>query len=148
MLFKLKGAWQYLDNICNLSQDVKDQYLRNTKKTDGYNEPDEDNNAVERSELRQAFNITTLKINSFHEDEDPVPGFDKHINELAKDFKMLSNFLLQSLAVSLGKYKERCTCTAANLHLKVKKMSFFISTILKEELMFMKYIRKSYEICL
>lgn len=36
--------------------------------------------------------------------EDPIPGFEEHINELAHDFKLLAGFILQALAVSLGNY--------------------------------------------
>ncbi|KAL5282392.1 hypothetical protein ACFFRR_005514 [Megaselia abdita] len=96
---KLKVAWQHLDNFCSLSSDVKEHYINNIEGYHGYNQNEEENSEGEHHELRYAFNITTLKISNVH--EDPLPGFEEHINELAHDFKLLAGFILQSLAVSL-----------------------------------------------
>lgn len=51
-------------------------------------------------ELRHAFNICT--INARNLPEEPLPGFSDQIAGLAKDFKALAGFVLQSLAIGLG----------------------------------------------
>lgn len=102
---KLKTAWHYLDEFVKLPMEVKEKYIRRADKNHGYVQPDDDTedahdtHDAEKAELRHAFNICTLKLNSLP--DEPLPGFRDHIAELAKDFKNLSGLILQALAVSL-----------------------------------------------
>jgi isopenicillin N synthase-like dioxygenase len=48
--------------------------------------------------LRHSFNICTLDAIL---PDDPLPGFKKHVSELANHFKNITSLLLQALAVGL-----------------------------------------------
>ncbi|XP_037947985.1 1-aminocyclopropane-1-carboxylate oxidase-like [Teleopsis dalmanni] len=96
---KLKTAWDHLDDFVELSEDVKEHYIRTPKDNHGYVSPGLERFDGKTPELRHAFNISTLNAKNLP--EEPLPGFAEHISTLAKDFKSLASFILQSLAVSL-----------------------------------------------
>lgn len=98
---KLKQAWQHLDDFCELPADVKQHYIKGVNECNGYTEPGQEltNETDPEPELRHAFNICT--INARNLPEEPLPGFSDQIAGLAKDFKALAGFVLQSLAIGL-----------------------------------------------
>lgn len=97
--FQLKTAWDHLDDFVDLPTDVKDIYIRTDGDNHGYVSPGVERFDGKTPELRHAFNICTL--NATNLPEEPLPGFADHISVLAEDFKALSRFLLQALALSL-----------------------------------------------
>ncbi|XP_065372212.1 1-aminocyclopropane-1-carboxylate oxidase-like [Calliphora vicina] len=96
---KLKTAWDHLDDFVDLPTDVKELYIRSGDDNHGYVSPGLERFDGKTPELRHAFNICTLNAKNLP--EEPLPGFADHISVLAEDFKALSRFLLQALALSL-----------------------------------------------
>ncbi|XP_053945204.1 uncharacterized protein LOC128854818 isoform X2 [Anastrepha ludens] len=96
---KLKTAWDHLDDFVDLPVDVKETYIRTGDDNHGYVRPAMERFDGKTPELRHAFNICTLNTKNLP--EEPLPGFSEHISSLAQDFKALSRFILQALAVSL-----------------------------------------------
>lgn len=50
-------------------------------------------------DIRHAFNICTLQSQPLP--DEPLPGFKECVAELAKEFKKVTNLILQALAISL-----------------------------------------------
>lgn len=96
---KLKTAWDHLDDFVDLPTDVKEHYIRSGDDNHGYVRPGIERFDGKTPELRHAFNICTLNAKNLP--EEPLPGFSDHISVLAEDFKSLSRFILQALALSL-----------------------------------------------
>ncbi|KAG5679841.1 hypothetical protein PVAND_009378 [Polypedilum vanderplanki] len=96
---KLKIAYNYFDEFCKLPEDTKNIYLRKSETGNGgYVKPNQESFEKGKKEIRHAFNICTLDAKL---PDDPLPGFKKHISELAKDFKNITSLLLQALAIGL-----------------------------------------------
>lgn len=96
--FQLKYAYELLDEFCKLPEDLKEKYLRNGNLNQGYVKPNQEKFG-KSGELRHAFNICAFAENG---SEDPIPGFQEHMSDLAKEFKKLSKFMLQTVAVALN----------------------------------------------
>lgn len=101
MYFQLKYAYELLDEFCKLSEDMKEKYLRNGNLNQGYVKPNHEKFG-KSGELRHAFNICAFAENGLALPEDPIPGFQEHMADLAKEFKKLAKFMLQAIAVALN----------------------------------------------
>lgn len=118
---KLKMAWNYLDNFCDLPTEIKEVYLRKSGMINGYVKPNEEKfNGTSSDELRHAFNICTLSGASLPEE----PLFKDHIADLAKDFKNLSSLLLQALAVAMGEFSQPNSQLISPIITMIKNGSF------------------------
>ncbi|XP_063704109.1 uncharacterized protein LOC134833642 isoform X2 [Culicoides brevitarsis] len=99
---KLKYAYELLDEFCKLPEDVKEKYLRNGNHNQGYVKPNHEKFG-KSGELRHAFNICAFAENGeLAIPEDPIPGFQAHMADLAKEFTKLAKFMLQAVAVALN----------------------------------------------
>jgi len=96
---KLKVAWTYLDDFCELPTEVKEHYIRQKDANHGYVEPGQEKFNGSTPELRHCFNICTLSAKQLP--EEPLPGFADHVAGLAQEFKSLAGFLLQAVALGL-----------------------------------------------
>lgn len=94
---KMKAAYRALDAFCELPEEARARYERNSSTNHGYVKPGLQKSSEEK-EARHAFNVTGS--GGILPDEE-VPGFRSAVEELARDFKQLSAMLLTALAVAL-----------------------------------------------
>ncbi|XP_066586311.1 uncharacterized protein [Prorops nasuta] len=94
---KMKAVYRALDMFCELPEDLRDKYERNTETNHGYVKPGVEKFSEDR-EIRHAFNIAGCD-GALPKAE--VPEFQSAVEELARDFKQLSAMLLTALAIGL-----------------------------------------------
>ncbi|XP_015510474.1 proline hydroxylase buaE isoform X1 [Neodiprion lecontei] len=96
---KLKAVYRALDGFCELPDEERVKYERNSASNHGYVKPGlEKVSEDDEKESRHAFNVTG---SGGVLPEKEVPGFRDAVDELARDLKSLSAMLLTTLAVAL-----------------------------------------------